>query len=105
MHSSLIDVSETINSSFKRLDNCVLTSATLKIQDSFDYFMKRIGLDNDFNYLKEDFKSPFLYDEQVIYHQYGGSREIVNDSISIGDLIYHIHKTLNKRIMVLFYFN
>ncbi len=103
MHSSLIDVSETINHSFfKRIDNCVLTSATLKIQDSFDYFTKRIGLDNNVNLLKEEFLSPFHYNEQVIYHQYSGSREIVNDSSSIGDLVYHLHKVLSKRIMVLF---
>jgi len=103
MHSSLIDVSETINHSFfKRIDNCVLTSATLKIQDSFDYFLKRIGLENNVTLLKEEFLSPFHYNEQVIYHQYSGGREIVNDPSSIGDLVYHLHKTLSKRIMVLF---
>ena len=42
------------------------------------------------------------YQEQVIYHQYSGSREIVNDPSSIGDLVYHLHKVLSKRIMVLF---
>ena len=103
MHSSLIDVSETINHSFfKRIENCVLTSATLKIQDSFDYFIKRIGLDSNINFLKEEYFSPFHYNEQVIYHQYSGNKEIVNDPNSIGDLIYNLHKSLSKRIMVLF---
>jgi len=102
LHSSLVDVSETINSAFfQRLEHCVLTSATLKIQDSFDYFLKRLGI-QDANLIKNDFLSPFHYNEQVTYHQYGGSREISNDPSSIGDLVYHLHKTLSKRIMVLF---
>lgn len=102
LHSSLVDVSETINSAFfQRLEHCVLTSATLKIQDSFDYFLKRLGI-QDAKLVKNDFLSPFHYNEQVTYHQYGGSREISNDPSSIGDLVYHLHKTLSKRIMVLF---
>jgi len=103
MHSSLVDVSETINSAFfQRVDHCILTSATLKIQDSFDYFLKRLGIDQGSNIVKKEFLSPFHYNEQVTYHQYGGSREISNDPESIGDLVYHLHKTLSKRIMVLF---
>lgn len=103
MHSSLVDVSETINTTFfQRIENCVLTSATLKIQDSFGYFLKRIGIDQNTNIIKKEFLSPFHYNEQVIYHQYGGNREISNDPTSIGDLVFHLHKTLSKRIMVLF---
>lgn len=103
IHSSLVDISETINNSFfERIDNCVLTSATLKIQDSFNYFINRLGLSEHDNLLKKEFASPFNYEEQVIYHQYGGRREIANDPSSIGDLVYYIHKKLNKRIMVLF---
>ena len=56
MHSSLVDVSETINSAFfQRVDHCILTSATLKIQDSFDYFLKRLGIDQGSNIVKKEF--------------------------------------------------
>ena len=103
LHSSLVDVSDTLYTSFfDRLENCILTSATLKIQNSFDYFMGRIGLSNFGNVLTKDFLSPFLYNEQVNYHQYGGSREISNDPVAISELVYYLHKTFNKRIMVLF---
>ena len=64
--------------------------------------MCRIGLSNYGNVLTKDFLSPFLYNEQVNYHQYGGSREISNDPVAISELVYYLHKTFSKRIMVLF---
>jgi len=103
LHASLVDVSETLTSQFfQRFDHCLLTSATLKINNSFDYFLQRIGLSDSDNIITKDFLSPFLYNEQVTYHQYGGIREISNDPSMIGDLVYHLHNTIGKRIMVLF---
>ena len=103
LHASLVDVSDTLHTSFfNKLENCILTSATLKVQNSFDYFLGRIGLGNFGNVLTKDFLSPFFYNEQVSYYQYGGSREISNDPVAISELVYHLHKTFNKRIMVLF---
>ena len=43
-----------------------------------------------------------MYNEQVSYFQYGGSKEISNDPVSISELVYYLHKTHSKRIMVLF---
>tara|TARA_Y100001970_G_C14242625_1_gene865866 strand:+ start:577 stop:3387 length:2811 start_codon:yes stop_codon:yes gene_type:complete len=103
LHASLVDVSDTLHTSFfNQLENCILTSATLKVQNSFSYFLGRIGLGDYGNVLTKDFLSPFFYNEQVSYYQYGGAREISNDSKAISELVYYLHKTFNKRIMVLF---
>lgn len=103
LHASLVDVADTLNGKFfKRMDHCFLTSATLKVNDSFDYFLRRVGIDDIGSARTKVFMSPFLYNEQVKYHQYGGAREISNDPSSIATLVYHLHKTINKRMMVLF---
>ena len=99
----MIDVSDTLGRSFfKKIDSCVLTSATLKVQNSFEYFLGRVGL-LDIGYVKtKEFLSPFHYNEQVSYYQYQGSNEISQNPKKIGDIIYHLHKAYSKRIMVLF---
>jgi len=103
LHASLIDVAETLKGTFfKRMDHCVLTSATLKINDSFDYFLRRTGLDDWDNVQTREFLSPFHYMEQVNYHQYGGGRVLSNEPEYIADLVYYLHKKFEKRIMVLF---
>jgi len=103
LNASLIDVSGTLSDVFfKNLRNCVLTSATIKVQDSFDYFLGRTGLDQLGSITTKEYLSPFLYNEQVNYYQYGGSREISNDPKAISDLIFYLNKQFSKRIMVLF---
>jgi len=103
LHASLVDVADTLNGKFfKRMDHCLLTSATLKVNDSFDYFLRRVGIDDIGSVRTKVFLSPFMYNEQVTYHQYGGAREISNDPSSIATLVYHLHNTINKRMMVLF---
>ncbi len=103
LHASMIDVSDTLRRTFfDKVDNCILTSATLKVQNAFDYFLRRVGLDDHGNVETKEFLSPFHYNEQVTYYQYGGSKEISNSPEGIGDVVYHLHKLFNKRIMVLF---
>ena len=103
LHASLVDVAETLKEQFfKRFDYCLLTSATLKVNNSFSYFVRRIGLEDSDKVITKEFLSPFLYNEQVTYHQYGGAREISTDPTMIGELVYHLHKTLGKRTMALF---
>ena len=103
LHASMIDVSDKLSSTFfDKIDNCILTSATLKIQNSFDYFLRRVGLENADNLVTREFLSPFHYNEQVVYHQYGGKRELSNSPEGIGDVVYNLHKEYNKRILVLF---
>mgnify|MGYP001173270298 CR=1 FL=1 len=79
-----------------------MTSATIKVDDSFDYFLNRNGLSDMEDIMTNDYISPFSYGDQVTYYQYGGTRDITGDSIRLADLIYYIHKTFQKRTMVLF---
>ncbi len=89
---------------FSSLDHCVLTSATLKVDDAFQYFIRRSGLDRleDKRIVTKEFPSPFYYNEQVTYWQYGGRKSITTDSSEIASIIYRLHQKQQKRIMVLF---
>ena len=103
LFASMIDVSDTLNRTFfEKIGSCVLTSATLKVNNSFDYFLRRIGLDSIGNVRTKEYLSPFIYNEQVGYYQYAGTRELSNNPEGVGDMVYHLHKHFNKRIMVLF---
>jgi predicted DnaQ family exonuclease/DinG family helicase len=105
LHGCPIDISDPLSKIlFNRIDHCVLTSATLKVDDSFDYFFRRTGIKRllSRNIITAELSSPFLYEEQVKYLQYGGSQSISNDPESISQVILNSHKIHNKRTMVLF---
>ena len=103
LHASLINVSDILNEKFfNRFEQIFLTSATLKVNDKFDYFIDRFGLSNNDYIQTKEFLSPFLYEEQVRYFQYGGAMEFSNDPKRISDLVYYLHNKFNQRIMVLF---
>ena len=103
VNMSPIDISEDLSSGiFKSVNHCLLTSATLRTDLSFDYYLKRTGLDRvEFDDVNTAiFESPFHYNDQVKYYQYAGS-----DGQSpevLAKLIIDCHKKYNKRMMVLF---
>lgn len=98
-----VDVAEDLSDGFfKPVEACVLTSASFQVEESFDYFLHRSGLDRpgiDFVETRV-FDSPFHYDEQVTYFQYGGAGGSEADVIST--FVYHCHKHFKKRMLVLF---
>ncbi len=105
LHACPVDVSEPLSKLlFKRIDHCVLTSATLRVDDTFEYFSQRTGLDqlSSKSIKSAQFLSPFYYDDQVTYLQYGGNANISNNPQAIASIIYKSHKSNNKRIMALF---
>ena len=103
VNMSPIDISKDLSSGiFKSVNHCLLTSATLRTDLSFDYYLKRTGLDRvEFDDVNTAiFESPFHYNDQVKYYQYAGS-----DGQSpevLAKLIIDCHKKYNKRMMVLF---
>ena len=103
VNMSPIDISEDLSSGiFKSVNHCLLTSATLRTDLSFDYYLKRTGLDRvEFDDVNTAiFESPFHYNDQVKYYQYAGS-----DGQSpevLAKLIIDCHNKFNKRMMVLF---
>ncbi|NQU27895.1 MAG: hypothetical protein HQ528_06375 [Candidatus Marinimicrobia bacterium] len=100
-----IDVSnDLLTNLFGVLDSAVLTSATLRIDDSFDYFLGRTGLDSVelTNVVTKELSSPFDYNVQVKYLQLAGNPNGSKDHGYIAELIYQLHKHHDKRMMVLF---
>jgi len=100
-----IDVAELLaDQLFVRLDHCVLTSATLKVSDTFRYFISRSGIDRviDKKVVTREFSSPFYYNDQVNYLQYSGSKNITSNPAAIASIIHGLHNKYQKRMMVLF---
>jgi len=105
IYGSPVDVSQTLSSHFfQDIEHCILTSATLRVDDSFSYFLNRTGLTTlDFDKVVEmTFESPFFYEDQVEYQQYGGATPISNDPRALAELIYNAYHKYQKRILVLF---
>ncbi len=70
INSVPLDISGILETGlFSHLDRGVLTSATLRVNNSFDYFIKRIGLaDSEPERIQaESFGSPFNYSEQSMF--------------------------------------
>ena len=59
---------------FEAVDSILITSATLRVGDGFDYFLHRTGLhlESDKTVNTFVFSSPFFYDDQCIYYQWVG---------------------------------
>lgn len=105
LHTSPVDVSDKLHSLFFRnIDHCVLTSATLRVNSGFNYFLRRTGLDRivDKQIVNDYFPSPFYYEDQVTYWQYGNRESITANPIKIAKIIETISKKYNQRMMVLF---
>ncbi len=105
MNGSPVDIANDLYENFfSNLDYCVMTSATLQVDDRFDYFLNRIGLSSNRKDVTRtaEFPSPFHYDDQVKYLQYAGNPSITNDPKAIAKVIYNLHQKYNQRMMVLF---
>ncbi len=103
INAAPIDIAEDMSKTFfKSFQHCILTSATLRVEESFEYFLNRTGLsliENELVHTNE-FHSPFFYEDQVRYYQYAGKNG-QNPSL-IADTVYSLHHEQQKRIMVLF---
>ena len=61
MHASKIDISEELrNNLYEKNSNVILTS-TIKVEESFGYFLQRNGLTENDNIITRDYVSPFSY--------------------------------------------
>ena len=103
VNAAPIDLAEDLSKGlFKSLEHCILTSATLRTDQTFDYYLQRTGLNGvEFDDVKTAvFDSPFHYNEQVTYYQYSGSDGQRPEVLA--NMIYTCHERYNKRMMVLF---
>ncbi len=100
-----IDIAQDlVDNLFSVLDSAVLTSATLRIDDSFGYFLGRTGLDNVklSNVVTRAVSSPFSYPDQVKYFQLAGTQNSSKDPEYIAELICQLHQHYDRRMMILF---
>lgn len=105
LHASPVDISSVLAPDFfDRINHCLITSATIRVSDSFDYFLSRtgIGTKKGKTVKTEIFTSPFHYEDQVTYLQYGGSEPVSEDAQAIADYVYRLYEKQYNRIMVLF---
>lgn len=91
---------------FRPLDSVVLTSATMRVGNSFDYVSSRLGIDTvrDKAVHAQTFPGPFNYEEQCRYFQWAGELSPNSPQFPglVSDLIEHLHTKWRKRTMVLF---
>ncbi len=105
IHASPIDAGVMLSEYlFPKIKSIILTSATLQVEHSFDYFLNRSGISMMDN-AKINFSvcpSPFLYNEQVTYHQYSGNQSLSENPLGISEIILKCHQKLNRKMLVLF---
>jgi predicted DnaQ family exonuclease/DinG family helicase len=105
IHASPIDVGVMLSEYLlPKTQSIILTSATLQVEHSFDYFLNRSGISRlyDVNTKFSVCPSPFLYPEQVKYHQYSGDQSLADNPMGIAEIILKCHNRLKKKILVLF---
>lgn len=69
LHSSPVRVGELLYEKlFSARESVVMTSATLSVNGSFDFFTERVGIDRVFGskVVKKNIESPFLYESQSL---------------------------------------
>ncbi|MCK9440277.1 MAG: DEAD/DEAH box helicase [Methanothrix sp.] len=105
---SPVDVAKELRGSlFGRIDSCVLTSATIAVNNSFDFIGKRLGLDDISDCVSLMVGSPFNYFNQAMLCVPENSIEPTtfnNDQFSerVGEQIKDIIKISKGRAFVLF---
>lgn len=102
-----VDIGNDLNESlFRTLDSVVATSATLTVGGDFHYFLSRLGLESSEGLSVETraFASPFFYDEQCKYYQWGGesNQKSIDFPQVLSNVIEHVTAKWRKRTMVLF---
>tara|TARA_A100000164_G_scaffold353424_1_gene360013 strand:- start:2404 stop:3948 length:1545 start_codon:yes stop_codon:yes gene_type:complete len=91
---------------YKKFDSMILTSATLTVDDSFDYILNELGI-NDFSIDKsintKKFTSPFFLKDQIKLFVNNSSLVIDSDSFinDIKNIILDLRNHVPKRMLVL----
>ena len=105
LKTSPIEVSDILKEKlFSRLDSVILTSATLSISDSFEHFLRDIGLSRATITARVD--SPFDYERQMRFFVVKKRMDPRNsDEVKareLSDFIKDVAERMNGRTLVLF---
>ena len=102
---SPIEVSDILEERFfSRLDSVILTSATLSISDSFEHFLKEIGL--PVTTVTAQVESPFDYEHQMRFFVVKKGIELQSSeeqkALELARFIVEVAERMNGRTLVLF---
>ncbi len=105
LKTSPIEVSDILEEKiFSRLDAVILTSATLSISDSFDHFLRDVGLSLTTKTARVD--SPFDYERQmnflVVKNGINLKTSDEEKARELSEFITEVAKRMNGRTLVLF---
>jgi len=105
LYCTPLNISEKLyNAIYEKLNSVVLTSATLKISNSFDYFKNRVGV----SYFERSdvatvsVGSPYDYDKQMKFIVYTPAPGGFNSYQSNSELILNLVQEVEKGILFLF---
>jgi len=106
LYNSDINIKNFIfNKINKKFPSFFLCSATLTINDSFSFFLNKIGINNDLtdSINTKIYKSPFYYDEQSKFYVFNKKIEINSDSYitTVSNQIASLNIALKKRMLIL----
>ncbi|MFC1746494.1 ATP-dependent DNA helicase, partial [Candidatus Riflebacteria bacterium] len=93
------------NGLYKKLDSMIMTSATLKVGNNFEFFKDRLGLFDDvYNVLDLTIESPFDYENQVLCHLASeGFWPLEGASLErFGDFMLNLLKMIPRGCFLLF---
>ena len=101
-----LNVNTIFRNIINQFDSTLLTSATLTVNDNFDYILDDLGLNSSYtdkNFRTCKFQSPFMINDQLklfISNNYNdiNSREYIE---SIYELVVEISSKMKKRMLVL----
>jgi len=105
LKTSPIEVSEILEEKiFSRLDAVILTSATLSISDSFEHFLRDVGLSSTTKTARVD--SPFDYERQMRFFVVKNGINLKNSdeekAKELSEFIAEVAESLDGRTLVLF---
>ena len=90
---------------YKNFTSTILCSATFSINESFDFYLTKIGAKNNisFDFDTKIYKSPFFYEEQSKYYIYSNNINVNSEEYLkiVANQITEISTQLSKRILVL----
>ncbi len=108
MYAVPLNISELLNKVlYPNIETLVFTSATLAVNNSFDYFKSRVGLEtlpDKKEVLAKVFDSPFNYDEQLLLTVADFLPDPRSDKYpeAVQDLILKLHREQRRGMLVLF---
>ncbi len=89
---------------YKPLSSVVLTSATLRVAESFNYLLSRsgLGLISEHPVVSKPLGSPFFYNDQMAFYTYHSNERDLSEAFVTARLIRRLVSETGRGMLVLF---